>query len=411
MELGDAKVLAAHEANSNSNNHILSDEDIKLSFAGLVENDHSDNQETHTFEEVTKENFGANQPQSQVLDKSGHAEDGEKQKWLEEVEQERLEWEALETAHKSVSGEAKNTDSLSFAEALNYFLSKEMDKSAINPTLERTGLSALLHFFFGPPRLRPTLIEERDSVFCIAKIQLEDGEQIHNRVLQTIYKKLIGSKFDCPRRGPHWQDIGFQGNDPATDLRGVGFLGLMHILYAIDNVEVYSLFMEFFRLSLHEEQNYPFCVMSFNVTRIILEMFREERLNREINKANEVIPVMNRFYVALFYHIFNIWKTQHKTMKESGHVMQDVEKTARKYPKRLLKALELALEQRKLNKVSNVSAEDSRNTAGLYARRISAVSDDSDSEKELGSKTQASEIQSFSDILHLPRKNEPVTDL
>lgn len=28
------------------------------------------------------------------------------------------------------------------------------------------------------------------------------------------------------------------GNDPATDLRGVGMLGLMHILYAVNNDNV-----------------------------------------------------------------------------------------------------------------------------------------------------------------------------
>jgi hypothetical protein len=34
---------------------------------------------------------------------------------------------------------------------------------------------------------------------------------MHLNVLQTIYKKLTGAKFDCPRFGPHWEQIGFQG--------------------------------------------------------------------------------------------------------------------------------------------------------------------------------------------------------
>lgn len=33
------------------------------------------------------------------------------------------------------------------------------------------------------------------------------------------------------RYGPHWAALGFQGDDPATDLRGAGVLGLLQLLY------------------------------------------------------------------------------------------------------------------------------------------------------------------------------------
>ena len=29
----------------------------------------------------------------------------------------------------------------------------------------------------------------------------------------------------------HWESIGFQGNDPATDLRGAGILALLQLLH------------------------------------------------------------------------------------------------------------------------------------------------------------------------------------
>lgn len=32
------------------------------------------------------------------------------------------------------------------------------------------------------------------------------------------------------RYGEHWLELGFQGPDPATDLRGAGLLGLLHLL-------------------------------------------------------------------------------------------------------------------------------------------------------------------------------------
>lgn len=36
-----------------------------------------------------------------------------------------------------------------------------------------------------------------------------------------------------PRFGPHWESVGFQGDDPATDLRGYGMLGLLQMLTLI----------------------------------------------------------------------------------------------------------------------------------------------------------------------------------
>ncbi len=43
------------------------------------------------------------------------------------------------------------------------------------------------------------------------------------------------SNRDPPLTGGHWEDIGFQGNDPATDLRDTGMLSLLQacLLYRI----------------------------------------------------------------------------------------------------------------------------------------------------------------------------------
>lgn len=40
---------------------------------------------------------------------------------------------------------------------------------------------------------------------------VDNSQTVHMRVLQTIYKRLIGSRLDCPRFGAHWENIGFQG--------------------------------------------------------------------------------------------------------------------------------------------------------------------------------------------------------
>nr|XP_060643142.1 ELMO domain-containing protein 3 [Anolis sagrei ordinatus] len=232
---------------------------------------------------------------------------------------------------------------ISFNEALQYFQTTDLSdcRKKIQPTLQRRGLAAIAHFLFGPPRLYQQLQSERDLALAIAQCSLDNNEKVHMRILQTIYKKLTGSRFDCARYGAHWENLGFQGLDPGTDLRGTGLLGLMQILYFVMDSRILPVAREIFRLSHHETQNFPFCVMSVNITRIVIQVLREERLSRECNRRQQVIAVLNDLYVAVFLRLFNIWKTQQKTICDSGFVLKDLEIFAKRNPKQLLKHLEM----------------------------------------------------------------------
>ncbi|XP_029460039.1 ELMO domain-containing protein 3 isoform X2 [Rhinatrema bivittatum] len=275
----------------------------------------------------------------------------------EDVLQAQEEWEAVELTQAGLLCENKtglledfagHTPLISFNEALQYFQTADLSdcRRKIQPTMYRTGLSAIAHFLFGPPRLHRELQEERDLALAIAQCALDNNQKVHMRVLQTIYKKLTGSGFDCPRYGAHWEQLGFQGLDPATDLRGTGFLGLMHTLYLVMNTRTLSLARDIFKLSQHETQNFPFCVMSINITRIAIQALREECLSRECNRRQQVVAVLNDFYVATFLHLYHIWKTQNKTISDSGFILKEVEAFAKKNPKQLLRRLELHLDER-----------------------------------------------------------------
>uniref|UniRef100_A0A3B5MMZ4 ELMO/CED-12 domain containing 3 n=1 Tax=Xiphophorus couchianus TaxID=32473 RepID=A0A3B5MMZ4_9TELE len=236
-----------------------------------------------------------------------------------DLEKARQEWEALENI-QPLTEDSNPTLLISFNEALQYFQTTDLGdllQKNIQPTIRRTGLAAIAHFLFGPPRLHRELLEERDLVFAIAQ-PVDNSQTVHIRVLQTIHKRLIGTRLDCPRYGPHWENIGFQ---PATDLRGTGFLGLMHTLYFVMDPETLPLARDIYKLSQHPTQNFPFCVMSINMTRIALQVLREEALS-ECNRRQQVVGVLNEFYVATFLYIYQLWKTQQKTIADSGFVLK-----------------------------------------------------------------------------------------
>ncbi|KAL4232066.1 ELMO domain-containing protein 3 [Mactra antiquata] len=212
--------------------------------------------------------------------------------------------------------------------------------SQIVPTTERHGFAAFVNFLFGPPKLHRDLINDRDRIFCIAATQLENSNESHMRTLQTIYKCLTGSKFDCPRFGTHWEEIGFQGTDPGTDLRGTGILSLLNLISLLKDPKTLQLASDIYRLSLHPVQNFPFCIMGINLSRIVIQALREGMLNKECNRRQDVFSVINDFYTALYLQMYQVWKTKGKTIADSGFVIKDIEARAKKNPRETLKHLE-----------------------------------------------------------------------
>ncbi|CAL1542498.1 unnamed protein product [Lymnaea stagnalis] len=191
----------------------------------------------------------------------------------------------------------------------------------IKTSIERHGFTAFIHLIFGPPKLHKELLPRRDIVFCIAATSFQNENPIHHQVLQAIYRCLTGSKFECQRYGSHWEEIGFQGCDPATDLRGAGMLALLHILYFLRDPKTKELAREIYKLSLHPTQNFPFCVMGINLSRICLQVLREEVFNKECNKHKDVMGTINEVYASLFLYLYNLWK-RGKTIADSGFVLQ-----------------------------------------------------------------------------------------
>ena len=50
-------------------------------------------------------------------------------------------------------------------------------------------------------------------------------------LITQLWGKLMVGQELTSRVSKDWQDIGFQGNDPATDFRGMGTLGLQCLQY------------------------------------------------------------------------------------------------------------------------------------------------------------------------------------
>eukprot|EP00088_Acartia_fossae_P057438 TRINITY_DN6701_c0_g1_i1.p1 TRINITY_DN6701_c0_g1~~TRINITY_DN6701_c0_g1_i1.p1 ORF type:complete len:310 (-),score=29.40 TRINITY_DN6701_c0_g1_i1:739-1623(-) len=186
------------------------------------------------------------------------------------------------------------------------------------------------------PRLPPDIENTKQTILATALISFNNEEPLHLCMLRTLYKQLTGALVDCPRYGHHWEDIGFQGNDPATDLRGVGILGLVNAVYLVVTPRMLPFARTVHALSTKESQEFPLMVLSLNVTRICLHILRDGLLDTRAFVDKDVWTSFNYMYASVMYHIYHIWKTQHKTISNSGFVLQDAEEAARKSPERMM---------------------------------------------------------------------------
>jgi len=183
------------------------------------------------------------------------------------------------------------------------------------------------------------LRDELRLAVALTRCPFNNSNPVQLQILQTIYKQLTGDIFDCPRYGSHWERIGFQGNDPSTDLRGVGLLGLVHPLFLLTTPELFPFAMDVYRISLSEAQEFPLMVLSINLTRIAYSALKDGLLTRLCNEDGDLWHAFNLFYCAVVFDYYHMWKTQRKTIKDSGYVLKDVEYKCRKNVRATVSAL------------------------------------------------------------------------
>ncbi|NXC65027.1 ELMD3 protein, partial [Aleadryas rufinucha] len=173
---------------------------------------------------------------------------------------------------------------------------------------------------------------------------LDDSERVHMRILQTIYRQLTRSRLGCPRYGAHWEQLGFQGTSGSTPLPGEIPTPKIQLNLPWSDSVLSQLPqpLPVLQTQLHcpPLDNFPFCIMSVNITRMVIQALREERLSRECNRRQQVIGVLNDLYAAAFLRLFRLWKGQHGTIADAGFFLKELELSTKRKPRQLLKSLE-----------------------------------------------------------------------
>lgn len=107
------------------------------------------------------------------------------------------------------------------------------------------------------------------------------------------------------RIGPHWIQIGFQRNDPKTDVRASGILGLINVLYLL---EKYPLTMKkAYHHSLKEPNDFPFILKLLEVTTKVIKLTKSCKAYALYNRQKNVLEAQAQLVGVMFFKQMSVY--------------------------------------------------------------------------------------------------------
>eukprot|EP01080_Neovahlkampfia_damariscottae_P004169 gene4169-7479_t len=141
-------------------------------------------------------------------------------------------------------------------------------------------------------RNRINLVNDLKKIYHSKLTNYDSKNEQHESLLFDLWSIINPNEKLESRISKQWVSIGFQGNDPSTDFRGMGLLGLQNNIYFAKhfNDECVGI--------LEQERDYPFCVAGINVTSFLLSLL-------QLSKASRVSASSEEWNTPLF-HLLNL---------------------------------------------------------------------------------------------------------
>jgi ELMO/CED-12 family/SAM domain (Sterile alpha motif)/N-terminal or F0 domain of Talin-head FERM/ELMO, armadillo-like helical domain len=123
-----------------------------------------------------------------------------------------------------------------------------------------------------------------DLLHAESKEMYDKENPIHEAVLMALWHTVNPNVKLQSRVSDQWKELGFQGADPATDFRGMGLIGLKHLLYF---AKVYtSTFKDMaHQQASRETKYYPTAVAGINISQMLFALL-------DIGKSSGASSVM-----------------------------------------------------------------------------------------------------------------------
>ncbi|XP_032784877.2 ELMO domain-containing protein 2 isoform X1 [Daphnia magna] len=169
----------------------------------------------------------------------------------------------------------------------------------------------------------------------------------HEKKLLELWNLLMPMKeLEC-RVSNLWKDIGFQGDDPKTDFRGMGLLGLENLHFFAKNYPEVAL--QVLSHSNHPIHGYSFAIVGINLTHLAYNLWKDGTAKshiyniccHQLQVPGPTLLHFHRFYCYLFIEFDKLWMAEKPaTIMEFGRIRSNFENEIRlllSYPNCLFK--------------------------------------------------------------------------
>lgn len=153
----------------------------------------------------------------------------------------------------------------------------------------------------------------------------------HESLLLKLWNLLMPYDPLDARVTKQWQNIGFQGDDPKTDFRGMGLLGLQNLVYFAQ--EYPSAATHVLSHSTHPRYGYAFAIVGINLTSMALKLLKDGTARTHIYNSSKTLPTIrafHQFYCYLFYEFDGFWiESKPSNMMEFSSIQEKFENSIR----------------------------------------------------------------------------------
>uniref|UniRef100_A0A9L0SPV5 ELMO domain containing 2 n=2 Tax=Equus TaxID=9789 RepID=A0A9L0SPV5_HORSE len=146
------------------------------------------------------------------------------------------------------------------------------------------------------------------DVESVRKKPYDSDNMQHEKLLLKLWNLLMPTKTLKARISKQWADIGFQGDDPKTDFRGMGILGLINLVYFSENYT--SEAHQILSRSNHPKLGYSYAIVGINLTEMAYSLLKSEALKFHLYNFVPGVPTMehfHQFYCYLVYEFDKFW--------------------------------------------------------------------------------------------------------
>ncbi|CAB3403123.1 unnamed protein product [Caenorhabditis bovis] len=277
-------------------------------------------------------------------------EEDEHEKWTKEREKVLDEWSEIELKGR----EALTADVTHEPGSSEGLVASEATLEELYPLLELqkpveaiSALDKIIQICLCRPsrtQMPPLGYTHKSLLLKLSHVPYDDNNGTHWLLLSDYFKIISQIALDtpntpCPRVGSHWQIVGFQGNNPATDFRGCGILALLQ-LHSFTQKLPHNILQSIVQLSRTEPNDFPLAVVSINMTGLILAKLKKDSLDQLANPLNGLYSTISSLHAACLAQFCGKYKSQNASLAACQTIINDIDALLEKSPTSLLRLLE-----------------------------------------------------------------------